>query len=184
MTLKAKPAQSPELSILYSQSDIESRIAEYAARIDADYLDKDPLFLFIMKGSLFFVADLLRAMETDCVMEPIRCSSYGSRGSKRGELSIRGLDELDLDGKDVLLVDDICDSGNTFQQVQEVLAEKGVRSVKTVALVKRHGKNETGFTPDYSLFEVDSDAWVVGYGFDYKERYRGLREIYLLQPPL
>lgn len=123
-----------------------------------------------MKGSICFVADLMRALKIPFSLEIIQCSSY--RGKTRGNLEIFGLDRLKVQGKDVLVVDDIYDSGETMNQVIKALEGKGANSLKSLVLLeKKKGA-------DYALFLVDT-VFVIGYGLDHEEQYRGLPSIYV-----
>ena len=134
----------------------------------------------IMKGAMCFAADLLREMNTDVILEPIRCSSYGMNGTKRGKLLISGVEKLDLKGKHVLIVDDIYESGNMFKILTESFYEKGAASVQSVLMLYRKNakKVKDAILPNYYLFEIEDDRFVIGYGLDLREHYRGLNGVY------
>ena len=170
-------ARSLNLKLLLSPEEIHERIVKHGKILSEKYHDKEVAIVMIMKGAACFATDLIRQMPIDASLQYIQCSSYGHNGIQRGELTISGIEELDIEGKHVLLVDDICDSGNTFLTVLELLEKKNPQSLATVALLTRK-ENSSPYRPDYGLFTIDNDAFVVGYGLDYKELYRNLQGIY------
>lgn len=168
---------SVELDLLISMDEIQDKIAKIAIQLESDYKNQEIVIVMIMKGAICLVADLIRAISLPCVVESIQVSSY--HGKTRGNLQIKGIESLDLFCKDVLLVDDIFDSGNTLFQVYQALAEKRPKSLKSLVLLS---KNVSGleYRPNYLLFSI-KNQFVVGYGLDYKEYYRGLKGIYLFK---
>ena len=131
----------------------------------------------LMKGAICVTADLIRNIEIPFKLDYVKASSYGANGTRSGELRIEGLDNLDIEGRDVLLVDDILETGKTILGVSEKLQKKNPRSLKTFLLVVKNIPRKTACRPDYVLFDIE-DRFVVGYGLDYKEFYRGLPHIY------
>ena len=125
-------------------------------------------------------ADLIRALKTPCTIECVKASSYGQLGVKRGELTITGLDRVDLTSKNVLVVDDIIDSGETMSRVFSELNKKNPKSIKSLVLLSKKVPRTVSFIPDYVLFEIE-DLFVIGYGLDYKEFYRGLPGVYFFK---
>ena len=170
-------AHSLNLNLLLSSEEIQEKVTEYGKILSEDYRDKKVTMVMIMKGAACFATDLFREMSIDISLDYIRCSSYGQNGTHKGELTISGVENLDIKGKHVLIVDDICDSGSTFLAVLEQLKKKNPQSLATVALLTRK-ESTAPYHPDYSLFAIDKEAFVVGYGLDYKERYRNLQGIY------
>ncbi len=170
------------LKLMISQEDIKSKIVEFAEKIDDEYKNKEIVFLMIMKGSFVFTSDLIREIKTPFSIETISCSSYGLRGKERGELTIRGLERLDLKAKHVIVVDDIFDSGTTlFSVVKEVEKQKPASLKSLVLLVKKTDRRLKNVNlPNYVLFEIP-DKFVVGYGLDYKEYFRGLKGVYSVE---
>ncbi|VHO03608.1 phosphoribosyltransferase family protein [Candidatus Rhabdochlamydia sp. T3358] len=168
-----------ELDLLISMDEIQDKIAKIALQLEADYKDQEIVIVMIMKGAICLVADLIRAISLPCVVESIQASSYGARGKIRGNLQIKGIEALDLFSKNVLLVDDIFDSGNTLFQVHQALAEKKPKSLKSLVLLSKN-VSDLEYQPDYLLFSIEN-RFVVGYGLDYKEYYRGLKGIYLFK---
>ncbi len=168
-----------ELDLLISMDEIQDKIAKVVVQLEADYKDQEIVVVMIMKGAICLVADLIRAISLPCVVESIQASSYGAHGKTRGNLQIKGIESLDLFSKNVLLVDDIFDSGNTLFQVHQALAEKKPKSLKSLVLLSKN-VSDLEYQPDYILFSIEN-RFVVGYGLDYKEYYRGLKGIYLFK---
>ncbi len=130
----------------------------------------------VMKGSLCITTDLIRQINVPCHLEYVRASSHGQNGMKAGELVVTGLDRLDIKGRDLLVIDDIFETGNTIVNVVSQLNEKQPKSIKTLLLLVKDVPRKTNYRPDYVLFNIP-DRFVIGYGLDYKELYRGLPDI-------
>lgn len=162
---------------MISEEAILKKITSLAKELDQRYNGEEITLVMILKGSICFVADLIRRIESPVVLETIRCESYGQRGSARGDLVISGEDKLMLEGKHVLVVDDIFDSGFTLSKVLDVLRSKRPKTLSSAVLLSKNIQRESSFKPDYVLFSLE-DRFVIGYGLDYKEHYRGLRGIY------
>lgn len=165
------------LELLISADEIEQKLAEVSAKIDAEYQGEALTVIMVMKGAVCVAADLIRQLHIPATLEYMKASSYGHKGTTRGELKITGIDQLDLKGKNVLIVDDIFDSGTTMTGIVERLQEKSPKSLKTLVLLLKKVPRETAYRPDYTLFEIEN-RFVVGYGLDYKEYYRGLPAVY------
>ena len=168
------------IELLISQNEIKSKIAEVARVLDAEYRGEEITIVMVMKGAICIAADLIRELKSPCTIEYVKASSYGQRGSQRGELKITGLDALDLSSKNVLLVDDIFDSGETLTGILAKLQEKNPKSLKSLVLLAKNVERDVTYYPDYTLFEIENQ-FVIGYGLDYKEHYRGLPGIYLFK---
>ncbi len=171
---------STQLEELISAQEIQKKVAEIGTQIDQQYQGTALTIICIMKGAVCFVADLIRNIKIPCTIDFIQASSYGARGTTRGELTVVGLEQLDVKAKNILLIDDICDSGATLLEVSQQIKLKNPRSLKTLALLCKKVPKVSGYTPDFCLFEVE-DLFVVGYGLDYKEFYRGLPNICVLK---
>jgi hypoxanthine phosphoribosyltransferase len=167
------------IELLIDQKDIKIKIIELAQKIDADYKDQEIIILMILKGSFVFTADFIREIKTAFSIETLKCSSYGQKGTHRGKLTIQGLENLDLKSKNVLIIDDIFDSGHTLTKVISEVTKQSPKSVKSLVLLvkKMSQKLKNIKNPDYFLFEIE-DKFVIGYGLDYKEYFRGLKGIY------
>lgn len=174
------PVDSPiQLELLISHEAIQNAIVNVATQLEQEYLREEVVIVMIMKGSLCLVADLIRAISIPCTIETIQASSYGVHGKIRGDLQIQGIQALDVTDKNVLIVDDIFDSGNTLFQVHLALTQKNPKSLKSLVLLSKDASC-VNYKPDYTLFFIENQ-FVVGYGLDYKEYYRGLPGIYVLK---
>ena len=169
------------MQLLISEEEILKKVHQASLQIQKDYVDKEILIILVMKGSLCFVADLIRCLPAEmCTIDFIQCKSYGLLGAQRADLEVIGLERIECEGKHVLLVDDIFDSGSTLKQLSFQIAEKKPASLKSMVLLSKQSREVSGFKLDYALFAIE-DVFVVGYGLDYKEHYRGLRSIYKIE---
>lgn len=171
----------PDLeSIMLSQETIGARVQELAARLDADYAGKTPLMVCILKGSVFFYTDLLRAMKEPVELDFMSISSYGASANTSGE--VRLLKDLGckIEGRDVVIVEDIVDSGYTLSYLKRLLHSRGPASVRICALLDKVSRRVVPLDVDYKGFDC-ADEFVVGYGLDYAERYRTLPYIGILK---
>ena len=148
-----------------------------AEQINRDYKEKPLTVLMVMKGAVCVTADLIRKIDTPFKLEYLKASSYGQNGMAAGKLSITGLDTLDIEDRDVLIVDDIFETGNTILGIIDQLRTKHPRSIKTFLLLVKNVPRNTTYRPDYVAFDIEN-RFVIGYGLDYKELYRGLPGIY------
>ncbi len=166
-----------DLKLLISPDEIAQKISQTAAQIDKDYEGERFTIIMVMKGAFCVTADLIRQLKTPTVIEYIKASSYGANGDVRGDLTITGLDKLQLGCKNVLIIDDIYDTGATMQAIVKEVEAKNPRSLKTLVLLSKNVPRQTTYRPDYVLFDIENH-FVVGYGLDYKELHRGLPGIY------
>ena len=166
--------------IMLSKEQIAARVKELAAKLDEDYKGKRPLMVAILKGSVMFFADLLREMQTEVVIDFMAISSYGNGSKSSGE--VRMIKDLDgkIEGKDVIIVEDIIDSGYTMRYLKNLLEARRPASIKLCALLDKPSRRETEVVIDYKGFEVE-DEFVVGYGLDYAGLYRNLPYIGILK---
>jgi hypoxanthine phosphoribosyltransferase len=162
-----------ELRVLISQEDLERRVAELAAEIDRDYAESDRLIAVgVLKGSVFFMVDLLKRLTVPVSIDFFQTASYGASTSP-GEVRIRKDIDLPIRGKDVLLIEDIVDTGYTLRTILDLLRFRGARSVKLCALLDKAPAREVDVPIDYKGFEIEP-LFVVGYGLDFDERFRNL----------
>ena len=169
--------------ILLTKEQIEEKIKETAARLDADYADKFPVMICVLKGCAPFFTDLIRAMKIPVQIDFMAISSYGAGATTSGEVRMRKDLDKPIDGRDVIIVEDIMDSGNTLSYLRRMLSSRKPASIKICALLDKPSRREVDITPDYKLFEVGNE-FVVGYGLDYDEKYRNLPEIGVLKREL
>ncbi len=166
--------------ILLSEEQIKARVKELAAKLDEDYAGKQPLMVAILKGSVMFFADLLREMKIDVTLDFMAISSYGNGAKSSGEVKmIKDLDGK-IEGKDVIIVEDIIDSGYTMRYLKHLLEARRPASIKLCALLDKPSRRETEIEIDYKGFEVE-DEFVVGYGLDYAGLYRNIPYIGILK---
>lgn len=168
------------LQVLISQEQIQEQITQIAARLDQEYTGKQLCIVMVMKGAICLVADLIRKLHLPCEIEFVKASSYGQRGSSRGELYLKGLEDIVIENKHILVVDDIFDSGETLSQIVSIFLKRQPASLKSLVLLNKNVDRSVAYKPDYVLFDIDNH-FVVGYGLDYKELYRGLDGVYLLK---
>lgn len=159
--------------VLISQKEIENRVAELGEQISRDYEGKELLLIGILKGSVIFMADLMRAIRLDLEMDFMSVSSYGGATSSSGVVRIlKDLDE-DIRGKNVLIVEDIIDTGLTLSYIKEYLEKRGPQSLRIVTLLDKPARRKVNLAVDYVGFEVE-DKFIVGYGLDIDQKYRNL----------
>jgi len=165
------------MELLISSEEIAAKINEAAEQINTDYQGKNLTVLMVMKGAICVTSDLIRKITIPFQLEYLKASSYGNNGMVGGELTILGLDRLQIEGRDILIVDDIYETGNTILGVIEKLKVKNPKSIKTFMLLVKDVPRKTIYRPDYVLFDIPN-RFVIGYGLDYKEYYRGLPGIF------
>jgi len=164
--------------VLISDLEIQRRVAEMAARISEDYRGRAITVVGILKGSFVFIADLIRHIDpaVPIELEFMTVSSYGSRTTSSGELRISQDIECSLEGKHLLLVEDIVDTGLTIASIRNLLASRGVASIRIATLLEKETARGHSLNLDYVGFKIP-DRFVVGYGLDFAQRYRNLKEI-------
>jgi hypoxanthine phosphoribosyltransferase len=179
------PKGPPELKhldhVLVTPRAIKRRIAEIAERLNSDYAKKDMMVVAIVNGALIFTADLLRALRSPLRLDCLRASSYHDGTKAVGEPRIIDQMKLDVRGHNVLLVDDILDTGKTLAAVAGLIKAKGAADVRTCVLLDKKARRTVPFEADYVGFEIPNE-FVVGYGLDFNERYRNLPCIGVLKP--
>jgi len=168
--------------ILISEEEIEAKVAEVGKRITEDFRDKDPIFVGVLKGCFIFMADLMRHVDINCSMDFMAVSSY-SGTSSTGAVKINKDLSQDIEGRHVIIVEDILDSGVTLSYLKRYLMNRGPASITIVTLMDKPARRKADVYADYSCFEVP-DAFVVGYGLDYNEHYRNLPYIGVLKPEI
>lgn len=170
--------------VLISEEMLREKVSELAAQISSDYEGKDLVLVSILKGGFVFAADLCRAITIPAAIDFMVVSSYGASSKTSGVVKI--LKDLDksVEGKDILIVEDILDSGVTLSYLKELLIQRGVSSIKICTILNKPSRRQANIQPDYLGFDIP-DEFVVGYGLDYDEKYRNLpfvgilkREIY------
>jgi hypoxanthine phosphoribosyltransferase len=170
--------RAPGFRVLYSRRAIARRVREIARAVDRVYRGRPFTLCGVLTGGAIFAADLARAVKNDRVeIDFVKASSYGSGTVSSGRVELSILDEGGIAGKDVLVVEDILESGRTLAQVAEGLRICGARSVRTAVLLRKPGKRVAGPAPDWVGFDMREDAFVAGYGLDAGKRWRNLPDI-------
>lgn len=169
------------LKVLLSEEQLKEKCAEMGAQITRDYAGKNLLLVTVLKGAVVYMADLMRCIDLPCAIDFMVVSSYGSGTKTSGVVKIVKDLDLNLEGYDLLLVEDILDSGRTLYYLREILEKRNPASIRIATLLNKPARREADIAPDYSCFEVP-DEFVVGYGLDYAEKYRNLPYIGVLKP--
>jgi hypoxanthine phosphoribosyltransferase len=167
--------------VVVSAEQIKARTAELAKQIDADYDDREPLLVGVLKGAVMFMSDLARSLERPSTMEFMAVSSYGSATTSSGVVRILKDLDRDIAGEHVLIVEDIIDSGLTLSWLRKNLASRQPASIEIVTLLRKPDAVKVHVPVKYVGFDIPSE-FVVGYGLDYAERYRDLPYIGRLKP--
>lgn len=175
----ARPRE--KISTLISQEELQKRIRELAQEISRDYQGRDLLLIGVLKGSFMFLADLLREMDHSVEIDFMGTSSYGASTQSSGEVRITKDLEKSVAGRHVLLVEDIVDTGLTLRYLVDTLRARQPASLKVCALLDKPARRRVRISLDYYGFIIPN-AFVIGYGLDYQEKYRGLPYVGVLEP--
>ena len=166
--------------VMLTEEQLRARVKEIALAVDEDYAGKRPLVVGILKGSIIFSADFIRFLSMPVELDFMAVSSYGSGAVSSGKLNIKKDLDRDVKGRDVIIVEDIIDSGFTLANLKALLYERGAASVKIVTLLNKAERREYEVAPDYNCFDIENE-FVIGYGLDYDEQYRHLPYIGILK---
>ena len=169
------------LKVLYSEEQIKARVAEIGDALFEEFQDRNPLFLGVLKGSFVFMSDIVRACQIKSDIEFIAVSSYQNGTKSSGVVQITHDLQQDITDRELIVIEDILDSGNTLYFLKNYFLTKGAKSVTIVTLLDKPSRRTKPITADYAGFEVP-DEFVVGYGLDYAQRYRNLPYIGVLKP--
>jgi len=169
-----------QTEILFPRTVIERRVRELAGEITRDYAGREILIVGVLKGAFVFMADLVRALGIPCSVDFVRLASYGAGSASSGHVSITKDLETPIEGRDVLIVEDIVDTGITLSRLLEVLRGRRPASLRVCVFLDKLARRRVPFAADYVGFTI-SDGFVVGYGLDYNEKYRFLPDVCLLR---
>lgn len=173
--------QDDILKVILSEEEIKARIAVLGKQIAEDYAGKNPIFVGVLKGCFVFMADLVRSADIRCTTDFIVASSYGSGTSTTGNVKILKDIYQNVEGRHIILIDDILDTGVTLNYLKNFLQQRNPASIRFAALLDKPARRQVDITADYVGFNVP-DEFVVGYGLDYDEAYRNLPFIGVLKP--
>ena len=166
--------------ILFTKTQLQKRIKGIALEVNKRYKDGNPIAVGILKGSVLFYADFVRNLHANAEFDFMAVSSYGSGTVSSGKLKIKKDLDRDITGRDIIIVEDIIDSGFTMANLKALLLERGAKSVIIVTLLNKKERREYDIEPDYNCFDIGNE-FVIGYGLDYDEKYRSLPYIAVLK---
>ena len=167
--------------VLFTEEQIQARIRELGEEIGEAYRNRNPLVICVLKGAFIFMADLVKRLDIPLEMDFMAVSSYGAATKSSGVVKIIKDLDTSVEGRDILIVEDIIDSGLTLSYLIDNLERRNARSVSVVTLFDKPARRTVGLEPDYRGFLIP-DAFVVGYGLDYAEKYRNLPYVGVLKP--
>jgi len=166
--------------ILFPRDDIQRRVRELAAQISNDYSGHELIVIGVLKGAFIFMADLIRALSIPCRVDFVRIASYGGGQESGGRTVLTKDIETSIRGRDILVVEDIIDSGLTLTYLVDWLKERNPQSLKVCAFLDKRRRRKVSFEADYVGFTID-DGFVIGYGLDFNEQARFLPEVYIIK---
>ena len=169
--------------IIFTEEELRRRVKELGAQITADYAGKSPLLIGILKGCFVFFADIARAIELACEIRFLTASSYGFSTVTSGKVKIERNFDFDIEGRDVIIIEDILDSGVTLTALRDNIVKSSPATLKICAMLDKPARRQVPIGADYLGFECP-DEFVVGYGLDYAEKYRNLPYIASLKPEI
>ncbi|HWP96770.1 MAG TPA: hypoxanthine phosphoribosyltransferase [Syntrophomonadaceae bacterium] len=171
------------MEVLYDRDELKSKVAELGAKITEDYQGRELLVVGILKGAFIFMADLIREIQISLEVDFMDVSSYGISTSSSGEVRIIKDLEYSIQDKDVLIVEDIVDTGLTLKYIIEVLKTRNPRSIKICCLLDKPSRRKADIHPEYVGYSIP-DRFVVGYGLDYAEQYRNYPAVCIVKPTM
>jgi hypoxanthine phosphoribosyltransferase len=168
------------LRILFDKTAIAGTVKRLAQDIQRDFDEEEIILVCVLKGSFMFTSDLIRELHGSVTVDFVRASSYGANTTTCGEIRLTKDLETDIAGKNVIIVEDIIDSGITLRSLRDMLQARNPRALKICALVDKRHRRQVEIEGDYVGFTIH-EGFIVGYGIDYAERYRNLREIFVVE---
>ncbi len=180
MTEKNIKVDDMEFEVLISREKLQARVKEMAEEISRDYQDKTPIFVGVLNGAVLLLADLIRYLSVECEIDFIKISSYGNKRVSSGEITMIKDFSADLHGRDVVVVEDIVDSGLSVSYLKKRIKSMKPASVKFVSLLVKKGCAKVPLTIDYVGFEIEN-KFVIGYGLDLAQQKRNLNAIYQIK---
>jgi hypoxanthine phosphoribosyltransferase len=169
-----------EKELFISREKIKKRVKELATQISSDYEGKEPVLIGVLNGVIFFFADLVREITIPAKIDFVRVASYGSQMTSSGTVRLTKEVEIPVQGKPVIVIEDIVDTGATLAHIIKIMERNDVESLKICALIDKLERRERTVAIDYCGFQL-KEGFIVGYGLDYDEKYRHLPDIYVLK---
>ena len=166
--------------ILFPREAIQKRVRELAGQISGDYAGRELIVIGILKGAFIFMADLIREISIPCKIDFVRVASYGASSESSGKVVMTKDIETSIKGRDILIVEDIVDTGLTLQYLIDWLKERNPHSLKICVFLDKRKRRKVSFEADYVGFTID-DGFVVGYGLDFNEQYRFFPDVYVIK---
>jgi hypoxanthine phosphoribosyltransferase len=166
--------------ILFSRAAIQKRVQELAGQISGDYAGRELVVIGILKGAFIFMADLIREIRIPCNIDFVRVASYDASSESSGKVVMTKDIETSIKGRDILIVEDIVDTGLTLQYLVDWLKESNPHSLKICVFLDKRKRRKVSFEADYVGFTID-DGFVVGYGLDFNEQYRFFPDVYVIE---
>ena len=166
-------------TLLLSEDRIQSRVEELGKQLTKDYQGTIPVFIGVLNGSFLFMSDLIKCVDLDCEIDFFKLSSYGDEKLSSGKVRLVKELNCDVNGRDIIIVEDIVDSGLSVKYIEEMFAENNPKSMKVVSLLVKPKSLKFNVKIDYIGFDIPS-KFVIGYGLDYAQKYRNLRSVYVL----
>lgn len=167
--------------VLLSKEELDETVKNLGRQITEDYKERNLLLVSVLKGSVVFMADLMRAIDIPCRIDFMSVSSYGSGTKTSGAVRILKDLDIDIEGYDILIVEDILDSGKTLSYISEILLARNPKSIRICTLLDKPDRRQVDLTAEYTGMTIP-DEFVVGYGLDYAEKYRNLPFVGVLKP--
>ena len=180
LSLKEEVENSDKFRLLLSEEDIRRRIKELAAKISEDYQGRCPVFIGVLNGSFLVIADLVRELSIDCEVDFFKLSSYGNATTSSGKVKLKKDIDCHLEGKDVIVVEDIVDSGLSVRYLNEKINDMNPKSLRFVSLLVKWDSAKPNRKIDYVGFSIPRE-FVVGYGLDFEQKLRNLKNIYVFE---
>lgn len=169
---------------LISSDEIKKRVSELGCQISHDYKDKEVIFISVLNGSFMFTSDLMKEIHTLCSVDFIQISTYGNSTQSSGDFILKKDLSMNIEGKDIIIIEDIIDSGFTLSNLVEFLKSKNPASIKIAAFIDKPAKRKTKVKADYVGFVINHDYFIVGYGLDFSQKYRNLPYVGILKEHL
>lgn len=171
------------LKVLFNEKEIKDKVKELGKKISDDYKDKDLVLITVLKGAVIFLSDLMREIDVHCDIDFMVVSSYGSGTKTSGVVKIKKDVDVNIEGRDIVIIEDILDSGMTLQYIMGILQSRNPNSIEVCTLLNKPARREVDMSIKYNGFTIP-DEFVVGYGLDYSEKYRNLPYIGVLKPEI